>query len=74
MRPSRGPQRRFVVKTYVTARCAAEAIRLARRTRPDDVYSLDEDKDGGRERRSVDAVGFMVEPQRDEGDDEDRHS
>jgi hypothetical protein len=61
VRIQRGQQRRFVVKTYVTATCAVEALRKARRMRPDDVYSLDDEKDGGG--RSVDAVGFKVEPQ-----------
>lgn len=56
-----GPTRRFVVKTYVEARCASEALRMARRTRPDDVQSLDESQDGRRNGGSIDAMGFVVE-------------
>lgn len=64
-----GPSRRFVVKTYVTATCAADALRKSRRVHPDDVYSLDSEKDGAPSGgSSAHAVGFVVEVGSSEGE------
>lgn len=68
MRGQCGPRRRFVVKTYVEARSAVEALKVARRTLPDDVLSLEDDKDG-RGGGSVSAVGFSVGVSREDDDE-----
>lgn len=61
MKLREGQPRRFRVSTYVMATCAADALRLARRTAPDDVQSLESDRDG-EPAVSTPLVGFTAEP------------
>lgn len=55
----------FIVRTYVKARTAAEAIRKSRTQAPDDVY-VDDDWRKGQNDRLASAIGFVVPTEEDE--------
>jgi len=56
--------KRFIVRKYIMAKTAAEALKLERRYRPDDVW-VDEDwkKDHGNQLSSC--IGFTTDSPRD---------
>lgn len=55
----------FVVRTYVRARNAPEAIRLVRKQEPDDVY-VDQDWKEKKNQTLAEAIGFEVDSKEEE--------
>lgn len=55
--------KRYIVRKYIMARSASEALRKERKTRPDDVWVDDEWKKDNKELAS--AIGYTVEPYED---------
>lgn len=64
---SHSPYKMFIIKKYVRARSASEAIKLDRTIKPDDVW-IDEDWRRNQSDRLADAIGFHYEspPEDDE--------
>lgn len=55
----------FVVRKYVRARDVAEAVRLEKKQKPDDVW-IDDEWKKGRANELASAIGFNVEDPRDD--------
>lgn len=60
MATAKKPEKRFVVKKYIMASCASEALRKERRVRPDDVW-VDEEWIKNNPTQLISAIGFEVE-------------
>ena len=55
----------FVVRTYVRAKNAQDALRIAKSAKPDDVYVNDDWKEG-KIRELADAIGFDISEDNDD--------
>jgi hypothetical protein len=56
------PEKRFIVKKYIMASSAQEALRKERRVRPDDVW-VDEDWKKDNDKQLVSVIGFETYPE-----------
>lgn len=54
-------KKRYVVRKYIMANSAHEAIKKERKYRPDDVY-IDSDWQKNNDEKVVSAIGFTYEP------------
>lgn len=54
-------QKRYVIRKYIMAKSASEALRKERKVRPDDVWVDDEWKKNN-DKELISAIGFTVEP------------
>lgn len=58
------PNKRYIVRKYIMARSAQEALRIERRSKPDDVY-VDDDWKRDNPNQLQSAIGFLVESESD---------
>lgn len=58
-------KKRFIVRKYVMAKTAQEALRIERKFRPDDVW-VDEDWKKDNPNKLESAVGFTIETEYDD--------
>lgn len=58
------PIKRFIVKKYIMAQSAQEAIRLEKKVRPDDVW-VDEDWKKDNPNQLLSAIGFTIQTESD---------
>ncbi len=58
------PEKRYIVKKYIMATSAQQALRKERKVRPDDVW-IDEDWKKDNQTELVSAIGFNVEQYED---------
>jgi hypothetical protein len=63
--PKKQIKKLFIVRKYIFARSAAEALRLERKLRPDDVWVDDDWKRASSADKSP-AISFMAEPYDDD--------